>query len=152
MPTDADVRLLLDRMAIGDLLVAFASRLDEKDFEGYAALFTEKGTLELPGLVHQGRAGLADLVARDLGRYHRTHHISTNHQITVDDDEAASRSYLHAVHLPEEADPTHWWSVGGWYDNTYLREGGQWRISGVRVTPVWLGGTAFPPPPPADPV
>ncbi|MGW1025249.1 nuclear transport factor 2 family protein [Streptomyces sp. NPDC002577] len=150
MPPDTDVQLLIDRMAISDLLFSFARCLDEKDFTGYAALFAEKGTLELPGAVHHGRAGLAAFVADDLGRYHRTHHISTNHQITVRDEEASSCSYLHAVHLPDQADPTHWWAVGGWYDNAYIREDGQWRISSVQVTPVWLGGTAFPAPIPNE--
>ncbi|MGP3980549.1 nuclear transport factor 2 family protein [Streptomyces sp. KR80] len=145
--TDADLRLLVDRMAISDLLVAFARCLDEKDYDGYAALFTEDGILRLPGVEHQGRAGLAAFVANDLGRYERTHHISTNHQIAVDGDSATSRSYLQAVHVPREADCTDWWAVGGWYDNTYRREDGGWRISTVHITPVWLGGHF-----PSDPV
>ncbi|TQN28436.1 uncharacterized protein (TIGR02246 family) [Haloactinospora alba] len=146
MSDDARLRLLLERAEISDLLVQFARCLDERDFVGYARLFTADCLLRLPGAQHQGREGLAAFVAADLGRYHRTHHMSTNHQIEVredgdaggEGDTATSRSYLHAVHLRSDQDPTDWWSVGGWYDNTYRREEGRWRIHTVDVTPVWL--------------
>ncbi|MEU0742200.1 nuclear transport factor 2 family protein [Streptomyces sp. NPDC006134] len=144
MSVDTQIRLLVDRAAITEVLHSFARHLDEKEFEGYAALFTEDGVLELPDTAHRGRAGLADFVRADLGRYHRTHHISANHQITVQGTTARSRSYLHAVHVPESGDPTHWWAVGGWYDNTYRKEDDAWLIASVRVTPVWRGGTASP--------
>ncbi|MGC9499999.1 nuclear transport factor 2 family protein [Streptomyces sp. WG7] len=152
MSLDKDVRLLMDRAAISDLLFTFARCLDEKDFEGYAALFAEDGILVLPRATHRGRAGLAAFVRQDLGRYHGTHHLSANHQITVRAEEAVSRSYLQAVHVPDGSDLTHWWSVGGWYDNTYRREGGDWRFTCVRVSPVWRGGTASPAPPPHAPL
>ncbi len=137
------MRLLLDRTEISDLLVGFARCLDERDFAGYAALFTDDCRLRLPGAEHHGREGLAEFVAADLGRYHRTQHLSTNHQVRIHPgeagDTASSRSYLYAVHLRGAEDPTDWWSVGGWYDNTYRREGAAWRIHTVDVTPVWIG-------------
>lgn len=147
MSADARLRLLLDRTEISDLLVRFARCLDERDFAGYAALFTEDCRLRLPGAEHRRKPGLAEFVAADLGRYHRTQHLSTNHQVEIHEggDTASSRSYLYAVHLRSAEDPTDWWSVGGWYDNTYRREGGVWRIRTVEVTPVWLGeGTQRP--------
>ncbi|RNL85726.1 nuclear transport factor 2 family protein [Halostreptopolyspora alba] len=142
MSAEARLRLLLDRAEICDLLVRFARRLDERDFVGYAALFTDDCRLRLPGTEHRGRRGLAEFVAADLGRYHRTQHLSTNHQVEIHDgdggDTASSRSYLYAVHLRSADDPSDWWSVGGWYDNTYRREGGRWLLHTVDVTPVWL--------------
>lgn len=133
------LRSLLDRADICDLLAEFARCLDDQDFTGYAALFTEDGTLRMPGAEHRGRAGLAEYVAADLGRYHRTHHLSTNHQVEVGVDRATSRSSMYAVHLRSADDPTDWWSVGGWYDNTYQRVGTAWLIHTVDITPVWLG-------------
>lgn len=132
------LRSLLDRADIGDLLTEFVHRLDERDFTGYAALFTEDGVLRMPGAEHHGRADLAEYVAADLGRYHRTHHLSSNHRIAVDGDHATSRSTMRAVHLRGSDDPTDWWAAGGWYDNTYRRVGAGWLIHTVDITPLWL--------------
>jgi hypothetical protein len=52
-PTDppseptAQLRWLVDRAAISDLLIDFARALDDKDWEGYAANFAEDGVLAL---------------------------------------------------------------------------------------------------------
>ncbi|WP_239642989.1 nuclear transport factor 2 family protein [Nocardiopsis alkaliphila] len=135
----APLRSLLDRAAIDDLLTEFVHRLDERDFTGYAALFTEDAALRMPGAEHHGRAGLAEYVSADLGRYHRTHHLSTAHRIRIDGDHATSRSVMHAVHLRGADDPTDWWAVGGWYDNTYRRVGSGWLIHTVDITALWLG-------------
>ena len=134
----ARLRSLLDRADICDLLAEFVHCLDDRDFTGYAALFTEDGVLRRPGAEHRGRAGLAEFVAADLGRYHRTHHLSANHQVRVDGDRATSRSSMYAVHL-RSADPTDWWSVGGRYDHTYRCVDTTWLIRTVDITPVWLG-------------
>ncbi|MFC3996550.1 nuclear transport factor 2 family protein [Nocardiopsis sediminis] len=139
---------VLARADIGDLLARFAHCLDERDFTGYADLFTADGVLRMPGAEHRGRAGLAEFVAADLGRYHRTHHLITNTQVDVDGDTASSRSCLYAVHLRSAGDPADWWSVGGHYAHTYRREGGRWRIRTVDITPIWLGEGARPDPGP----
>ncbi|MFC4564341.1 nuclear transport factor 2 family protein [Nocardiopsis mangrovi] len=144
----ARLRAMLARADIGDLLARFARCLDERDFTGYAELFTADGALRMPGAEHRGRAGLAEFVAADLGRYHRTHHLITNHQVDVDGDAASSRCYLYAVHLRGPDDPADWWSVGGHYDHTYRREGGVWRIRTVDITPIWIGEGARPLPGP----
>lgn len=139
MNEESQLRGLLDRAQIHDLLARFVHCLDRRDFAGYAALFTEDGMLRLPGSQHRGRAGLAEFVAADLGRYHRTHHMSTNHEVDITGDTAASRSSLHAVHMRSADDPTDWWSVGGWYEHSYRRVAGVWLIETVDVTPAWLG-------------
>lgn len=132
------LRSFLDRADIHDLLTEFARCLDDRDFTGYAALFTEDGTLRMPGTEHRGRAGLAEHVAQDLGRYHRTQHLITNHRVEVAVDRATSRASMYAVHLRSADDPTDWWAVGGRYDHTYRRVGAAWLIHTVDVTPLWL--------------
>lgn len=76
----------------------------------------------------------------NLGRFARTHHMSTNHQVQVADDTATSRSYLQAVHVP--ADGTEHWVTGGWYDCEYRRVDGSWRFTRVVLNMVWETGTA----------
>lgn len=89
---------LVDRAAISDLLIDFARALDDRDWEGYAANYAEDGVLAIsPTISHAGRAGLANFVAASLGKYAGTHHVSSNHAITLDGDTAATRSYLIAA-------------------------------------------------------
>lgn len=132
------MRSLLDRADICDLLTEFARCLDDRDFGGYAALFTEDGSLRMPGAEHRGRVGLAEHVEADLGRYHRTQHLITNRRVEVNVDHATSRAAMYAVHLRSADDPTDWWAVGGWYHHTYRRVAETWLIHTVDITPVWL--------------
>jgi uncharacterized protein (TIGR02246 family) len=99
-PADPTAQLswLVDRAAISDLLVDFARALDDQDWEGYAANYTDDGVLVIMGkTMHTGREGLAENTRADLGRYAGTHHLSTNHAITIDGDTATTRSYLIAA-------------------------------------------------------
>jgi len=68
-----------------------------------------------------------------------THHISTNHQITIDGATAASRSCLQAVHVG--ATPFEHWDGGGWYDSTCRRTPQGWKFASVKLGILWLTGT-----------
>ena len=136
------VQWLVDRALISDLLFSFARALDTRDFETYVSNFSEDGTLELPG--QNGGAGvilrrnqLMDTL-QGLKKFSATHHISTNHQITIEEDTASSRSYLQAVHVGDS--PFDHWDAGGWYDCEYRRTQEGWKFTRVKLTEVWLAG------------
>jgi len=140
------VQWLLDRAEISDLLYRFASCLDAKDYQGYAENFVEGGYVELPeptskvgGTFKMYKEKMPELMPRGLAKYTGTHHLSTNHQITIEGDAATSRSYLQAVHVGET--PFEHWDGGGWYDSTYRRTAQGWRFVGVRLNILWLTGT-----------
>jgi hypothetical protein len=140
---EQQVRWLVDRASISDLLVRFARSLDTKDFATYAALYASDGVLELPdprtgSYFTLKQAEMAEAVPRSLGRYNATHHLSCNHQIEVSGERATSRSYLQAVHVGKG--PRDHWSAGGWYDCEYRREKSGWRFTRVRLTAVWIEG------------
>jgi hypothetical protein len=142
---EVTLRWLVDRAQISDLLYSFAAALDSKDWNKYADNYADNGYIELPDpqssdggtfILHKDK--MLELVPRSLGRYAATHHISTNHQISVDGDQAESRSYLQAVHVgPKPADH---WTAGGWYDCCYIRTPEGWRFARVKLTCVWLTG------------
>jgi ketosteroid isomerase-like protein len=138
--TDELVRELHDRALIGDLLLRFARALDERDWAGYAALYAEDGVLQLPWGPPRPRDGLEQDTEANLGRFHATQHISSNHQIAVAGDAATSRSYLQAVHVVDPDAPDGNWTLGGWYDCTYRRTPDGWRFTRVAITPVWQTG------------
>lgn len=138
------VQWLVDRALISDLLFSFARALDTRDFEAYVENFAEEGTLELPDPSSGDGAGV--LLRRDqlmdtlqgLKKFSATHHISTNHQITIDGDRASSRSYLQAVHVGSS--PFDHWDAGGWYDCEYRRTSEGWKFTRVMLTEVWVAG------------
>lgn len=127
-----------DRTSVLDLLARFVHCLDQRDFHGYAALFTEDCRLVLPHATHHGRAGLAAFVTADLGDYAETHHSTSDHLVRVDGDTAVVRSQMRAVHLRSAGDPADWWAVGGRYEHVFRRGPDGWLISAVTVSPVWL--------------
>jgi hypothetical protein len=142
---EAKVQWLVDRAQISDLLYSFAAALDSKDWKKYADNYADNGYIELPDpqsavggsfILHKHR--MLELVPKSLGRYAATHHISTNHQITLNGDRAESRSYLQAVHVGTKA--TDQWTAGGWYDCRYVRSPEGWKFESVKLTCVWLGG------------
>jgi hypothetical protein len=145
---EAQVRWLVDRAAISDLLYSFARALDTRDYRTYVDNYADGALLELPDPVTPGativlrKEQMLEAVPRSLGRYRATHHISANHQIRVDGDRATSVSYLQAVHVRET--PMDHWSAGGWYECDYLRTSQGWKFSRVRLSAVWLSGTPGP--------
>ena len=145
MTPEEQLQWLVDRAQISDLLHAFARALDSKDWQGYIGLYAEDGVLELPWATVT-RAEMAEFPGRDLGRYHATHHISSNHQIEIEGDTARSRSYLLAMHVLDPDDQESQWLAAGWYDNEYRRTPTAWKLTRVRITPVWEIGHRPPDP------
>lgn len=136
MTHEEQLQWLVDRARISDLLHEFARALDTKDWDAYAATYAEDGVLELPWATLR-KPELAEFVSRDLGRFHATHHLSANHAIEIEGDAARSRSYVLAMHVLDPDDQATQWLGGGWYDNEYRRTADGWRLTRVRITPVW---------------
>lgn len=146
-PTDpaAQLQWLVDRAAISDLLVDFARALDDQDWEGYAANYTEDGVLDIaPTIRHAGRAGLAEFVAGSLGRYAGTHHVSTNHRIEIDGDTAITRSYLIAAHVFDADHPERHADGAGWYLCRLRRTPEGWRFAHVTLVVRYVSGEPIP--------
>lgn len=133
------LRWLVDRALISDLLVEFARALDERDWDAYAATYADDGELAIsPTVAHRGRAGLAPFVAASLSGYPGgTHHLSTNHAIRIDGDEATTRSYLVAAHIYE---PPRQAIGAGWYDCRLRRTAEGWRFAHVGLTIRYVAG------------
>lgn len=141
-PTEpaAQLQWLVDRAAIGDLLVDFARALDERDWAGYAANYALDGVLAIsPTIFHEGRAGLGEFVAASLSGYAGgTHHLTTNHAISIDGDHATARAYLLAAHILDN--PTRHADGAGWYDMALRRTQEGWRLAHVTLTIRYVSG------------
>ena len=141
--SDAALRRLLDRAEISDLLTSFAQALDTKDWEGYAETFAEDGEFRIFDQVRVGRAEIAAGPARDLTRFARTQHFSTNHVIEVDGDRARAQSYMLAIHVPDAARPAEHADVGGTYRCECIRTSAGWRFQRVTIEVWWTAGAEF---------
>ena len=131
---DEATRYLLDRAAISDLATRYADAIDRKDWEALKALFEEKIELDLdmfgePRLVWA--SDYADFCAETLGIFGATQHISTNHLIEIDGEEAVCDAYLNATHaFTDGLEATDHHQVRGQY--TFRLRRGESGMEGLR--------------------
>jgi hypothetical protein len=138
----SQLQWLVDRAAIHDLLIEYGRRIDAKDFVGMAELFTDDGSIELPFASFSKAAITQPVHTEVLGRYAALQHVYANLAISIDGDEAESRSYFDAVHVHDG--PEDHVDVGGSYTTSYRRVGGDWHLVVVRVSFVWTSGQQVP--------
>ena len=141
--SDAALQRLVDRAEISDLLLAFARALDAKDWDAYADTYAEDGEFHIFDQVRAGREELAAGPARDLTRFDRTQHFSTNHVIEVDGDRATAQSYLLAIHVPDAGQPDVHADIGGAYRCDCVRTAEGWRFRRVTIEVWWTAGAEF---------
>ena len=99
-----------DRLAIRELVDAYARCADRRDADGQKSLFAEDahfvvymdGQGSEPTQVIDGREGLTPVFA-DLNRYQATMHFNGQSTIALDGDRATGESYCIAHHLFTEA-------------------------------------------------
>ena len=95
-----------DRLAIRELVDAYAHCADRRDAEGQKALFTADtrfavfmgGEGSEPTYVLEGREALTPVFA-DLNRYDTTTHFNGQSTVAIDGDRATGESYTIAHHL-----------------------------------------------------
>jgi uncharacterized protein (TIGR02246 family) len=134
----ARVQALEDREAISRLFMEYRRCLDEKDFSGYASLFTVDGEFVAQELRARGRAEIEELVDGMRGDLLTAvagddMHVVTNPEIAVDGDRASARSTWIYIVRAEDGGPS--LCKVGHYDDELVREDGQWRF-GRRHAPM----------------
>jgi uncharacterized protein (TIGR02246 family) len=142
---DERLAALCDRESIRTQITRFGRYLDERRWEEYAALYCEDGVLELPFGSWTGRTSILARVKADLAEYVATQHVSANHDVEVDGDNARARTTFIATHVTAEGG-TAFWRGGGVYELELRRVDGAWQIARVAISPVWRSatGAAFP--------
>ena len=140
---DHAVQRLRDEADIRELMLTFVRGLDDRDWDAYANTFAEDGEFEILGQRRVGRREIAAGPARDLTKFDRTQHYSTNHRIEIDGDDATASHYLLAIHIPDAARPTEHADIGGRYLCTCRRTSEGWRFSEVRLEVFWTRGIEF---------
>ena len=134
-----------DRVAIRELVDAWARHADRREPERQAALFTEDGRVTVymgepetteAVQVLTGRAELA-AACEALRAYDATTHFNGQHTVTVDGDRATGETYCLAYHL---------WTSGGQrtlmimsirYLDAFIRQDGQWLFAERQLITDW---------------
>lgn len=126
---------LEDRVALRDLVEAYARCADRIDGEGLASLFLPEGVLRIVrrGVEEEpaqriGREEIATAIKR-LDRYVATMHFVGNHYVTVDGDTATGEVYCVAHHLVGESGSQIDHVMIIRYQDQYQREADGWKIA-----------------------
>jgi hypothetical protein len=135
-----------DRLAIGDLVVAYGFAIDDGDWPRWRALFTDDARLDY---THSGGiAGTVDEVAAwmpgALALFAWSLHSVLTHEIRFTGDDTAvgrvhlfNRNGLEWEGRPELVD------IGGRYHDEYRRGGDRWRFSRRDEESHYITGGAF---------
>ena len=136
------LQLLEDRAEISDVVLRFARAFDTKDWDSLRACFTDEIETdysdvrdEPPTIVNADdyvasrRSSLSDV---------KTQHISSNHLIAVDGDEAICIS--NAVIYRSLLDSDERYDTHGCYSHTLRKTPQGWKISKIKQTVYWNVG------------
>ena len=132
---EARVGELEARLAIMDLEARYAAAWDAGDGDGWAALFTEDGVFEMAGVGDretQTTAGRQALVAfcQQVDSFYKGLHFMHLPAITVENDRASARLHFQwrgSFNRGNQFFGSR--SCDGYYDVSYTRSGGEWKIA-----------------------
>ncbi len=146
-------QLLLDRAAISDVVNAYATGLDRRDWALYRRIFTDQIEMDFSSLGLRAGSYRADDWVRDaqilFAGFTATQHTSSNHVHDVRGDQATCVSNMQAEHfvarapaeVPETPDGDSW-TIGGYYRNELLRTADGWKLCRITLTITWTRGNA----------
>lgn len=130
--TGYDIQTLADRAEIADLFVNLGRCLDEHDFDGLKAIFTQDVVGTTPGGTREGRDALIDQARRNHEDYDRLVHQFSSVLVEVDGDTGSIRAYVTGS-FGHASGPRPERVITGLYRNKVVRTGEGWRISELTV-------------------
>ena len=135
-----------DRLAIRELVEAYACCADRRDAEGQMALFTPDAHFVVymdaknptPSQELHSRDALAPVFA-DLNKYHATMHFLGQSTISsLSESHATGQAYCLAHHLTVDGDRRRLMIAALRYLDAFVKEGGGWRFAERRLYVDWL--------------
>jgi hypothetical protein len=134
-----------DRLAIRELVDAYAHCADRRDADGQKSLFTEdthfvvymEGEGSEPTQVLDGREALTPVFA-DLNRYQATMHFNGQSTVVLDRDRATGESYCIAHHLYTDGDERKLMVAYIRYGDTFVKVEGAWLFAERKLYVDWI--------------
>lgn len=138
----SDVQALADRFEIMDVKSRYGRALDTRDWDLMRTVFTDDAEADFwAGGKHKGIEPILTACSAFMETLDATHHLFANHEIQVEGDCATGRVSLYAGHFLPAApggDPN--FNVRGFYEEEYVRTSEGWRISKLKLNPLWSDG------------
>jgi len=149
--TDTALQLLQDRAAISDVVYAYATGLDRRDWKLYRSIFLDEIEMDFTSVGIRAGVYRADDWVRDartlFAGFTATQHTSTNHVHDIRGDAATCVSNMQAEHFvrrepgaPPAAPDAERWTIGGYYVNELRRTAAGWKLRRVTLTVTWSRG------------
>jgi len=135
---------LWTRSQIEGVMLRFGRALDLGDWPAYRRCFADRFRVNFERLTGQPEvyvdADLWSRFAEVILSPVRRHHQYSNLSVTVDGDRAEAVIYMVARHWkPTDSGSSEYTQVG-WYENTFGRIAGEWRITRLLHTYQWVSG------------
>lgn len=147
---DDQVQLLIDRAAISDVVYAYATGLDRREWTVFRSIFTDTIEMDFQSIGLPAIRIDADEWVRDTKRlfagFAATQHTSTNHTHDVRGDEATCTSNMQATHFVDRQpndgleNGADCWTIGGYYIDELVRSAQGWKLAKVTLNITWQTG------------
>ena len=133
-----------DRLAIRELIDAYAHCADRRDAKGQMALFTENTAFHVfmdsrspePTYILHGRDALAPIF-EDLNQYQATTHFNGQSTIRLEGDRATGESYCIAHHLKVDGDNRTLMLASIRYLDQFVKQDGAWLFAERKLMVDW---------------
>jgi ketosteroid isomerase-like protein len=144
---------LADRVALGELVAAYAHHVDRLDPDAIAELFCVDGVLAIydgdpsrvePDRVRTGRQEIAEAM-RNLSRYDVTTHFLGQQSLQLDGDTATGETYCIAHHILSGGGERRARVLSMRYLDRFERNGERWLIAERRLVIDWSDERVLPP-------
>ncbi|MDE0665772.1 MAG: nuclear transport factor 2 family protein [Acidimicrobiaceae bacterium] len=138
-----DLRTLIDRAEITDLLTRYARAVDRQDWDLFRTVFTPDAHIDYTQV--GGIAGDLDTVVGFLSEvmamFEAMQHLISNIDMTIDGDEAKVTAM---VYNPLKLPDSPMWATGGWYHHELVRTADGWRSRSLVEEAGWFDGVPEP--------
>jgi hypothetical protein len=119
-----------DRVAVIDILDAYAEAIDRRRFSDLETLFTEDIAFDYgPDWQIVGRREAIDRIADSLAHCGRTQHLLGNYRVKLDGDVATSGCYMRAFHVGIGVAEGKTYEMAGHCRDAFVCHDGVWKMS-----------------------
>jgi hypothetical protein len=135
-----------DRALIGDLVVAYAYAIDERNWQAFEALFTPDARIDYlsAGGIAGTPAEVAAWMPQALSLFTWTLHSAFTHRlVAVDEDTVSGAIHMFARHGLVWEGASEVMDVSGVYHDRYVRTPAGWRFAGRREQTLAVSGGKF---------
>ena len=133
------IRRLEDRTQLQELVAVYGQRIDDRDIEGIAELYTADATFDSTDGPITGREPVMDYYRRQLDRYGMTYHYPHSHTIEFTGPDTATG--VVSAHAELAILPTPF-VVALRYVDEYRREDGRWKFLSRRALQLYAAPLA----------